>query len=38
MAADQSQFEKDMLNTVRSKLVDEKQGLMQELHMVNLTH
>jgi hypothetical protein len=38
MAADQSQFEVDMLNTVRSKLIDEKQGLMQELHIVILSH
>ena len=38
MAADQSQFEVDMLNTVRLNLIDEKQGLMQELHIVILSH
>ena len=38
MAADQSKFELDRMNTVRSKLVEEKQGLMQELHIVILTH
>ena len=38
MAADQSLFEIDVLKTVQSKLRAEKQGLMQDLRMVLLSH